>query len=396
MATLSTQIINNQIFKDGNIVVSPREVVMLNNRPPQLFQGQFSASPSNSGYKVYLSGYAQYVYDLEVHQSFANDLKRLINSLRAMPRPMKGLTKKGSVDTRMLKTSKYQIIYKVVSGQVQVFNIIVNDAIAEARAKAERPALYKVKKNDKGMWKKGDQTQSISTLHAAVNGQSNTLDKAVWLMGEHLKKAYGEMNEYTLYHNPSTSGLGDTWESFQDKLGFTTGVTKGFSKVLIASQAAGKKVKWVAHSQGAVIFAEGVRYALNGESSWAILGGFNGAFNKNKGHVLDNHSVTFHGNANNEARSKVLFERAGVNVLGYNSHPYDLVNNIAGMNVKSIGNLVGSIVYANHVTGGTPQQSPHTLPYKGMDNWNKQMENGPGKGRGRIQKTFRAVSNHLK
>lgn len=108
------------------------------------------------------------------------------------------------------------------------------------------------------------------------------------------------------------------------------------------------------------------------------------------------HSVTFHGNANNENRSKILFERAGIKVLGYNSHPYDLVHNIAGMNSSSIKNLIGSLVYSNHVTSGSPQQSPQTLPFEGMDNWNKNMADGQGKGRYLLQKSFKAVTNNLK
>ncbi len=397
MAVSDMQIVNQQIFADGNVTVSPQELVALNNQPPQLFKASYNSSITNSGYSVYLSGYAQYIFEREdkIKLNFLG-LQRSLNSLRAMPRPTNGFIKKGTVDTRLLKTNEFNIVYKIVSGQVQVFNIIINDAIAEARARSEKPALYKMKKNSSGFWRSDGKTQSVNTQYAAVNGQSNTFRKATWLMGEHLKTAYGDISEYTLYHNPSVTGVADSWESVKDKLGFTTDVTKRFSKVLVESQSADKDIKWVAHSQGAVIFAEGVRYTLNGGSSWAILGGFNGIFNKDKGHVLDKHSVTFHGNANNERRSKVLFERAGVNVLGYSSHPYDLVNNIVGMNASSVENFIGSIVYANLVVGGTPQQSPHTLPFKGMKNWNQQMENGLGNGRNRTQKAFKAVSNYLK
>ena len=68
--------------------------------------------------------------------------------------------------------------------------------------------------------------------------------------------------------------------------------------------------------------------------------------------MLDQHSVTFHGNGNNESRSSVLFERAGIKVLGFNSHPYDLVNTVAGLNAKSFTSLIASIVCGGHVFGG--------------------------------------------
>lgn len=327
-------------------------------------------------------------------------LEKALNQLRSLPRPTTGgFTKTGVTDTRLLSTPTHKIAYKIFSGQIQVYNIIVNDALAEARARLEKPALYKIVKDGNGNWKNKGKVNKISTQYAAVNGQSNTLGKATWLMGLHLDYAYGNsdiIKEFCLYHNPSVTGLSDTWESIKDKLGFTTDVTKGFSSVLKQSQEAGNDIKWMAHSQGAIIFSEAVRYVLNGGSSWAILGGFNGITRDDKGSVLNKHSVTFHGNGNNESRSQVLFERAGINVLGYNSHPYDLVNNVAGMNFSSFKNLIGSIIYSPHVFGGSVQQSPHTLPYEGFENWDNKMTNGPGKGRNKTQRTFKAITNNLK
>lgn len=401
MSALDMQSINRQIFHDGNISVSPAELVMLNNLPPQPYKASFISSGAAAGYTVYLSGYAQYVLKNEKQYSMTSvQLERALNQLRSIPRPsMGGFTKAGAVDTRLLSIPTHKITYKIVSGQIHVFNIVANDALAEARAKLEKPALYKIVKDGSGNWKNKGKVNGVTTSHAAVNGQSNVLGKATWLMGLHLDHAYGQseiVKEFTLYHNPSESGLSDTWESFRDKLGFTTDVTKGLSGVLKQSQSVGKDIKWVAHSQGAIIFAEAVRYILNGDSSWAIFGGFNGIFRDDKGEVLDKHSVTFHGNGNNEARSRVLFERAGVHVLGYNSHPYDMVHNLAGLNVSSVKNFIGSLVYSSHVFGGSVQQSPHTLPYKGFDNWDNQMANGPGKGRNDMQNSFKAITNNLK
>jgi len=401
MSALDMQSINREIFHDGNISVSPAELVMLNNKPPVPYKASFISGGADSGYKVYLSGYAQHVLKSEKQYSMTSvQLERALNQLRSFPRPvMDGYGKKGSVDTRLLSIPTHKIMYKIISGQIHVYNIVANDALAEARAKLEKPALYKIAKDGNGNWKNKGKVNEVSTDYAAVNGQSNVLGKATWLMGLHLDHAYGKssvVKEFTLYHNPSESGLSDTWESFRDKLGFTTDVTKGLSGILKQTQAAGKDVKWVVHSQGAIIFSEAVRYVLNGDSSWAIFGGFNGIFRDDKGTVLDKHSVTLHGNGNNELRSSVLFERAGVKVLGYNSHPYDMVSNLAGLNVSSVKNFIGSLVYSGHVFGGSVQQSPHTLPYKGFDNWDNEMTNGPGKGRNKIQSNFKAITNNLK
>ena len=401
MSAMNMLSINKQIFHDGNIAVSPAELVMLNNKPPQLYKASFISAATSSGYQVYLSGYAQHVFTIEKTYSITSiQLERALNQLRAMPRPTAGgFEKAGAVDTRLLSIPTHNIMYKIFSGQVHVFNIVTKDALALSRAKLEKPALYKITKDGNGNWKNKGKVNEVSTLHAAVNGQSNSLSKAVWLMGLHLDHAYGAsgvVKEFTLYHNPSNGGLSDTWESFQDKMGFTTDVTLGLSSTLKQTQDAGKDIKWVAHSQGAIIFSEAVRYVLNGDSSWALFGGFNGMFRGGKGSVLDKHSVTFHGNGNNERRSKVLFERAGIDVLGYNSHPYDLVHNFAGMNISSFKNFIGSVVYAGHVIGSSVQQSPHTLPYRSFEHWKNQMNDGPGKGRNKVQNTFKVITNNLK
>ncbi len=119
------------------------------------------------------------------------------------------------------------------------------------------------------------------------------------------------------------------------------------------------------------------------------------------------HSVAFHANGNNNLRSKVLFDRAGIDVLAIRSNDYDAVYNIAGMNTLNPWRLTGSVLYFNHVISGSVQQSPHTLMHGSFDKWNEQMRNGPGKGRGSIQKGFNAldtvgrmgikyISNYLK
>ena len=103
------------------------------------------------------------------------------------------------------------------------------------------------------------------------------------------------------------------------------------------------------------------------------------------------HSVAFHGNANNNSRSKILFERAGVDVIATRANDYDMVNTIVGLNSANPWRLIGSAVYSNHVFSGSVLQSPHTMMHDGYNAWDYQMENGPGKGRNTIQKGFDAL-----
>lgn len=387
--------INNTIFKDGNVRTSPQHLKTLNNTSPTPFRPATGVNPE-AGYQVFLTGYANYILEQEKKHRQSAELLASLNSLRSIPRPSVGGYKKaGSIDTRLYKTHSFNIWYKVNSGQVLIINIEPTDDLDKARAKAESVGLYKVRNMGGGEWE-ARKTTKIETSFAAVNGQSNSLAKAKWLMAQHLEFEFGPAasKEYTLFHNPSVGGAGDTWESIQDKLGFTTDVTKEFSKLLQDTQKKGKDVKWIAHSQGGAIFAEGVRYSLNGNSSWAILGGLNGKFKDKKSISLDKHSVAFHGNANNNFRSKFLFDRAGIKVLAAHGNDSDGVYNVIGMNAENSWNIIRSLVYWNHVTSGSVQQSPHTT-MQTQEDWDKSMTLGPGKGRNAFQKKFESAEKFL-
>lgn len=395
MQITDTQQMNSQIFSKGKIQVSPQHLQMLNMKTPTLFKGLETSKSLESGYRVFLTGYADHVLKNEINVYAARTLVKFINQLRSNPRPIQnGFQMKNTVDTRKVDTGKYNVWYKIVSGQVIVFNIEVQDEAQNARDRLEKPGLYKIKKTAQGNWAKEFAATKILTDYAAINGQSNNLNKATWLMGAHLDFEYGKSNlkEFTLFHNPSIGGGGDTWESLRDKLGFSTDVTRNFSKVLQSSQKAGKEIKWVAHSQGGVIFSEGVRYFLNGNSSWAILGGFNGIFKDKEEISLSNHKVAFHGNANNNFRSKFLFDRAGIDIIATRANDYDIVNNFFGLNTLNPIKQIGGFVYLSHTWNGSVAQSPHTLMQEQKD-WEKNMDNGPGRGRNALQNGFETVND---
>lgn len=401
MQVTDAQQMNNQIFSKSTIQVSPQHLQMLNMKPPTLFKPNWKKGLESTGYKVFLTGYAEHVLKQEVVGYREMSLNKLIDQLSSLPRPVQnGYQMKGSPNTQMVSSTSHNVWYKVVSGQIIVFNIEILNEAQNARDRLEKPGLYKIKKTGQGNWIKEASTRQITTKHAAINGMQNNLNKATWLMGAHLDHEYGSsgMKEYTLFHNPSVGFDGDLWESVKDKFGFTTGVTEKFSKVLQESQKAGNEIKWVAHSQGGLIFAEAVRYFLNGNSSWALLGGFNGIFKDKEKVDLSHHKVAFHGNANNNIRSKLLFDRAGIEVVSTKVNDYDLVGNVLGANTLNPRKIVGSIIYANHLSGSVAQ-SPHTLS-QSQESWDKNMTFGPGKGRGSIQKGFettvRYINNFLK
>jgi hypothetical protein len=298
-----------------------------------------------------------------------------------------------------IKVEEYEIIYAIGDMQIEILDINFNEKAQIQSAKDEAPGMYRVVRDDKNLWRAiPRKVQSIDTKYAAVNGQSNNLKKATWLMGRYLEHHYGQsqVKEYTLFHNPSEGGLLDTWESNRDKLGgmLTTPITKLFSKTLEESQALGKPIKWLAHSQGTIIYTQAVNYYNNGRSGSNLVGAYNKFKDKTHKGSLSQHSVTFQGTGAHVNNAKKILNKAGIELLAEKSHRYDLVYQVAGLNCLSTGDAVGaigSLVYARHTLNGTVGQSPHTF-YRGDAKWKACMESDPhGKGYTAMQKVFNKV-----
>jgi hypothetical protein len=208
---------------------------------------------------------------------------------------------------------------------------------------AKKPDLYMVVKVG-DQWGVVGNSDKVYTSVAGVNGMSNETNYAPGLMGVHVNYESPKTDLYTLYYNPTEGFLSDGWETFRDKLGFTTPITKQFSQVLNDVQNGGKPVNWVAHSQGGVIFTEAVRY---------------------NGGDLSQNSVAFHSGANNELVTNYYLQNAGINSgkdITYLNSPWDLVPNIIGLNTLNPIKIIGSIIAAPTLFMG-PAVSPHTLPY---------------------------------
>jgi hypothetical protein len=428
------------MVKLGDPQVSLQHAMQLNQQGVTPFKDRLDKPGAIAGYQVLLNGYANYILGKEFNTKEYFNLESLLKSLRAMPRPINAFVLKGSVSTYQLSNIDYRINYRIANGQVTVFNIQPVNKLQLQRDRLERVALYRVKKSSRGVWAVEGKVAKVTTPHAAVNGMLNNLAKASWLMGSHLEWAYGKgVREYTLFHNPSNGAGGDLWESLRDKCGFTTQVTKQFATVLAETQAAGNKTQWVAHSQGGIIFAEGVRYVLkNGVNTLANTNSTQSALPQNdtlkklsannkdhnkesntpnpskieppkkptedaknkveKNEPLNTHSVVFHGNANNNWRSNFIFKRAGIKVLDGHIHDYDIVGNVAGCNTANVRKIIGSFVYMNHVLKGSVTQSTHTLSQT-HKNWEQAMTKGQGLGRGPVQTAFeksvKVINNYL-
>jgi len=108
----------------------------------------------------------------------------------------------------------------------------------------------------------------------------------------------------------------------------------------------GNSVKWLAHSQGGLIFTEAARY------HW-----------ENNHTELSNNSVQFNAGANNEAISKGILKNVKIDILGFNNHPFDPVPNIIGGNAKDWVSKLGSTIGFLFIFTDNPNKSPHTLPY---------------------------------
>ncbi len=246
----------------------------------------------------------------------------------------------------------------------------------------ERNALYKVQRKGHMAFKKDNQDDKIveklianwdntepvpvprvETQYAAVNGMLNELPKATWLMGTHLEAAYQNQSfdDYTLFHNPSDSAGEDIFECGFDKR--FAGRFNGYSHnvhhlaaVLHEAQQRGQRTQWVAHSQGAIIFARAIRVHL-----------------KAIGTPLNCHSISLHGVGCNMADVRLVCQQALITVSSSRNNPFDMVPNIFGANNVSTSGLLRSLKFAGLVTGDNSLASPHTLPYLGIETYHHQL-----------------------
>lgn len=279
-------------------------------------------------------------------------ITRKIASLSPTPRPRDASPQKNAENIYSVieANTGFSIGYKVHVSTVYILEIVPNPKLMGAGK--ELPALYIVKRSGPaGQWVLVTKpVDSVKTPHAAINGQSNDLGRSPSLMGIHISTMFKQdgVKEFTLFHNPTDGGFWDTYESSLDKKQKTTAVSKQFSKVLADIQKKDKQVKWLAHSQGGLIFTEAARY------HWV-----------NNRTELSNNSVQFNAGANNELMSKDILKSVKIDILGFNNHPFDPVPNLIGGNAKGWISRLGSTIGLFFIFIDDQNKSPHTLPYTG-------------------------------
>ncbi|EKE70565.1 hypothetical protein B3C1_13543 [Gallaecimonas xiamenensis 3-C-1] len=279
----------------------------------------------------------------------------------------------------------YLVMFAVAAPGIVVNDILFDKrllGVKEGASHMERNALYRVKRNGHASFDNSNTDREIvnklmdnwdnatpqpvhrvETRHAAVNGMLNELSKATWLMGTHLDTAYKgqSFDDYTLFHNPSDSAKEDLLECGFDKR--AAGRIHGFSHnvhhlaaVLNEAQQRGQQTHWVAHSQGAIIFARAVRVHL-----------------KEIGTPLNCHKVSLHGVGCNMGDARLVCQQAMIQVVSSRNNPFDMVPNLAGGNDLSPSGLVRSLRFAGLVAGENSLASPHTLPYLGLETYYHQL-----------------------
>lgn len=205
----SNNIYTELLIKHGAVQTQPKYAAALNESGEFSFISNLDSGVMTAGYQVILTGYANFIIEKERKENIYQDLDDLIRSLRSMPRNPNAKKLKGSISTFRLENNNYRIDYKIGNGQVIVYNIEPVDRLQKIRDKMEQVAVYLVKRNDQGIWQVASKIDKVTTAYAAVNGQSNNLNKATWLMGQHLEFQYKNLNEYTL----STTQASVAWET---------------------------------------------------------------------------------------------------------------------------------------------------------------------------------------
>ncbi|MDG9666836.1 hypothetical protein ONV78_03735 [Hahella sp. CR1] len=263
------------------------------------------------------------------------------------------------------------LVYSVNSEKIVVNAIGLNKSVVGPMpvASKERAALYEINRKTsvrysetsstsdieklEGAWGRPKVVVDVNTEHAAVNGMQNDLEKARWLMGVHVDTAYwgDSLDRYTLFHNPTVGFVQDVFECIQDKVGASK-LARQLASILVDCQRKGRKVKWVCHSQGGIIFTRAVEL-VNG-----------------MGVKLEGQKVAIHAGGNKKRRAKDAFVMAGLDIVDMDrDSPFDFVPNLAGGNNWSWSSFRRCYKFARMIiSSNNPMEtSPHTLPFLSLE-----------------------------
>jgi hypothetical protein len=252
---------------------------------------------------------------------------------------------KSQVPTRNERNALYEVRAKRTQG----------DQAHARMSKSQYPGIKTIEEGKAlpTFWAEPLPVTQVQTRFAAVNGMQNSLTKASWLMGEHVKAAFSDqpIDVYTLFHNPTESVGRDLaeclWDKGRGRLPFSAQADH-LAAILRQQQQLGRRTDWVAHSQGAIIFMAAISHHL------AFYGSMK----------LDKQRVALHaGGSVGTEDNRALLARAGIELLPERICPFDLVPNIAGGNDLTVRGVVRAMLFLKNVfsnNGGNPAVSPHT------------------------------------
>jgi hypothetical protein len=178
-----------------------------------------------------------------------------------------------------------------------------------------------------------------SNIKLSVNGQSNTVDKAV-LNGISQLGMYPGESFYTLY-NPNRGGVADTIESMFGKYIYND-VSKDVNKVLEYASKHNIQVAMAVHSQGGITVNNALKLAAE------------------HGVTLNNLELSYYGAAVNKAQSIKALSSVNARLGEFKINNNDFVPIVLGRNYGSVKQTFGAITHSPSVMSGWFGKSTHS------------------------------------
>ncbi|TNZ97817.1 hypothetical protein CGK36_23970, partial [Vibrio parahaemolyticus] len=157
---------------------------------------------------------------------------------------------------------------------------------------------------------------------------------------------------------------------------------KQLASLIIKTQSERRRVKWTVHSQGAIIFRSAIEEVKNLRPELR----------------LDGHELAVHSPGGNYGILSMKAKRLGMKVQPLRANPADFVPNVIGLNgVTSITKMNLSLspvfiwaCFLSKTIGG----SPHSLPYLGLNTYEKQLRESGARQKARVIGKYAKIGKH--
>ncbi len=301
----------------------------------------------------------------------------------------------------------FLILYRISDiGSIVIEEIMIDNELhgSKLKSKQQRTMLYDVRKKSDARYTKDKCSNSeiedalnswdsygaeiinkVNCEHVTINGMNNDYNTASKLMGVHTDVAYRKDNivRYNLFHNPTDGGVFDLAECIFDQTRiFKSRNAQQLASLMIKSQGERRKVKWTVHSQGAIIFRSALEEVRKQRPNLRLEG----------------HELAVHSPGGNYGILAVKAKNIGMKVQELRSNPADFVPNVIGLNgMTSLTKMNLSLspvfiwaCFLSKTIGG----SPHSLPYLGLDTYEKQLRENSAKQKARVVGKYAKIGKH--